>query len=358
MAKTGFFIITDISGYTEFLTKSEIDHAHDAIQALFDVQINNIKHPFVISGFRGDAIFMYLPDSNYVVPQTVLESLENLYFVFADTLRQMQFNTTCTCRACQNIKNLDLKMVVHHGEYVVQKLGDYEELMGADVIVPHRMLKNHVIEETGIPCYALFSEEAAEALNLAELAEPLVPHKETYGHIGDVNMQVFDLHKAWEREQEKKRVFISPESAFFTYEWEIPFPVPVVWEFLTVPRLALLYEPFDIFERVDSLGGRTQPGTSFHCAHGDDFSVMLKIVDWKPFDYMSFENDLGYVKFSQTRIFTPTDTGTKLLFTQTKPLEPAAEEFRSQFLAGNGEVRENFIKAITAEIAGGNITHA
>ena len=59
MANTGFFIITDISGYTEFLTKSEIDHAQDAIQSLFDVQINSIKHPFVISGFRGDAILMY-----------------------------------------------------------------------------------------------------------------------------------------------------------------------------------------------------------------------------------------------------------------------------------------------------------
>jgi len=211
MATTGFFIITDISGYTEFLTKSEIDHAQEAIQTLFDVQINNIKHPFVISGFRGDAIFMYLPDSNFATPQTVLESLENLYFVFADTLRQMQFNTTCTCRACQNMKNLDLKMVVHHGEYVVQKLGDREELMGADVIVPHRMLKNHVIEETGILCYALFSEEAAEALNLAEFAHPLVPHKENYEHIGEVNMQVYDLHKAWEREQEKKRVHLRME---------------------------------------------------------------------------------------------------------------------------------------------------
>jgi len=94
MANKGFFIITDISGYTEFLTKSEIDHAQDAIQSLFDAQINNIKHPFVISGFRGDAILLYIPDTNFETPQTVLESLENLYFIFADTLRQMQFNTT------------------------------------------------------------------------------------------------------------------------------------------------------------------------------------------------------------------------------------------------------------------------
>ena len=357
MANTGFFIITDISGYTEFLTKSEIDHAQDAIQSLFDVQINNIQHPFVISGFRGDAIFMYLPDSNYAAPQTVLESLENLYFVFADTLRQMQLNTTCTCRACKNMKKLDLKMVIHHGEYVIQKLGSHEELMGADVIVPHRMLKNHVIEETGVPCYALFSEKAADALNLAELAEPLIPHKEAYEHIGEVNMQVFDLHKAWEQEQGKKRVFISPKSAFFTIEWDVPFPAPVVWEFLSVPRLELKFEPFETIDREDTLGGRTQPGSAFHCAHGD-FKAILKVVDWKPFDYMTIEQDLGFVKFTQSRILTPTETGTKLQFTQTKPKESGAEEMRRQWLDPANSTENNFKKAIADEIASGNITLA
>jgi Protein of unknown function (DUF2652) len=357
MANTGFFIITDISGYTEFLTKSEIDHAQEAIQSLFEVQINNIKHPFVISGFRGDAIFMYLPDSNFAVPQTVLESLENLYFVFTDTLRQMQFNTTCTCRACKNMKNLDLKMVIHHGEYVIQKLADHEELMGADVIIPHRMLKNHVIEETGIPCYALFSEEAADALHLTELAGPLVSHTETYEHIGEVKMQVLDLHKIWELEQEKKRVFVSPESAWLIFEWDLPYPAPVIWEFLSVPRLELKFEPFETIDRYDSLGGRTQPGSTFHCAHGD-FKATLKIVDWKPFDYMTIEQDLGFVKFTQSRILIPTETGTKVQYTQTKPKEPGAEKMRQQWLEGAEPMEKNFKKAIADEIDNGNITLA
>jgi hypothetical protein len=38
MVNKGYFIITDISGYTDFLTKSELDHAQDALQSLFDVQ--------------------------------------------------------------------------------------------------------------------------------------------------------------------------------------------------------------------------------------------------------------------------------------------------------------------------------
>src|SRR5690349_2706735 len=115
MAKKGYFILTDISGYTEFLTESELEHAHEALQTLFDAQLANIKFPLKISGFRGDAIFIYTPEACFVNPQTFLETLENLYIVFADTLRQMQFNTTCGCRACKNIGKLDLKMCIHYG---------------------------------------------------------------------------------------------------------------------------------------------------------------------------------------------------------------------------------------------------
>src|SRR5689334_11816 len=197
MAKKGYFILTDISGYTEFLTKSELDHAQDALQNLFDVQLAHIKHPFVISGFRGDAIFMYVPETNFVQSQSLLEALENFYIVFADTLQQMQYNTTCTCRACKNMSMLDLKMCIHYGEYLIQKLGDREELLGADVIVPHRMLKNHVIERTGVKSYAVFSSTAAQKMNLPEYCEPLIAHAETYEHLGEVAMCVHNLGAVW-----------------------------------------------------------------------------------------------------------------------------------------------------------------
>jgi hypothetical protein len=53
MANKGFFIITDISGYTEYLTESELDHAHEILQSLFEAQLKHIKFPLKISGFRG-----------------------------------------------------------------------------------------------------------------------------------------------------------------------------------------------------------------------------------------------------------------------------------------------------------------
>src|SRR4030095_3918470 len=120
------------------------------------------------------------------------------YIVFAETLQQMQYNTTCTCRACKNMSMLDLKMCIHYGSYLIQKMGDREELLGADVIVPHRMLKNQVVEQTGIKSYALFSEAAVGALQLREFCGVLQPYADAYEHIGEVKMAVYDLNTAWQ----------------------------------------------------------------------------------------------------------------------------------------------------------------
>lgn len=356
MAQKGFFVLTDISGYTEFLTKSELDHAQDALQSLFDVQIAHINHPFVISGFRGDAIFMYVPETNICTPQTLLESLENLYIVFADTLRQMTYNTTCTCRACENMSKLDLKMVIHHGEYAIQKLGDREELLGPDVIVPHRMLKNNVVEATGVQCYALFSEAASEALNLSELAYPLVPYSEAYEHLGEVKMQIVDLHKVWEAEQARKSVIIAPEDAWITLEFELPYPPSIVWEYMTVHHLEQKFLEFDLVERTDSIGGRTQTETSYHCAHGETHYYNT-ILDWKPFDYYTIQQKASVgIELSQTRTFTPIENGTLLTFYISKPPEGATNEVKQALTDIIIDAGQKLLKHLEADTLEGLIT--
>ncbi len=351
MANKGYFILTDISGYTEFLTKSELDHAQDALQNLFDVQLAHIKHPFVISGFRGDAIFLYVPDTHICEPQALLESLEILYFVFADTLRQMILNTNCPCRACQNMSKLDLKMVIHYGEYVIQKLGDREELLGAEVIVPHRMLKNDVIEKTGIQSYALFSDAAAQASKLSQLAYPLVPHSEVYAHIGEVKMQVLDLRKVWEREQEKNRFVVPAEEAWLTFEWDVPADASsTIWEYLTTPRLEQQWAGYDLVERTDSLGGRLQTDATYHCAHGD-VHFFNKILDWKPFEYVSLEQKINIgIKLVQTRWIHASPDGMKLVFHIRKPEEPVSEELKNIVIGAYNQAAAGLAKMLEVEL--------
>ncbi len=357
MANKGFFIITDISGYTEYLTGSELDHANEILQSLFDAQLKAVKHPFILSGFRGDAIFMYVPETNFVQAQSMLEAIENFYIIFADVLQQMQYNTTCKCRACKNMSLLDLKLCVHYGEYLIQKLADREELLGADVIVPHRMLKNHVIEKTGIQAYALFSEIAAEKLSLTEYCESqFVRHSETYEHLGEVKMCVLDLRTALERERNKRRFFVRREDAWIQWEGDLPYPPALIWEFLTNPELEAGFLQYDNVVREDFLGGRVREDAVLHCAHGD-LHVVNKIIDWKPFEYYSMDANVNSMIFyKQTRQLIPIENGTHVQTFLGQPRDAVPDETRLYVESEIQRAWANLGPFIEKTIAEGKVT--
>src|SRR5205814_1187742 len=55
MAQQGFLLIADITGYTMFLTRSELDHAQGILDALFKSIFAEIKAPIILSNLQGDA---------------------------------------------------------------------------------------------------------------------------------------------------------------------------------------------------------------------------------------------------------------------------------------------------------------
>src|SRR6185369_16306299 len=162
MAQSGYLVISDISGYTAFLTQAELEHAHDILKNLFQNLVDHTRLPLMISKFEGDAIFSYTLEGSVLQGQTLVEMIENIYCEFSRARENMRRNTTCTCKACSLIPTLDLKFVVHHGEFIVGDMGGREEVSGPDVIAVHRLLKNTVKEETGVEAYAFFSGQSAE----------------------------------------------------------------------------------------------------------------------------------------------------------------------------------------------------
>ena len=158
---TGFLLIADITGYTMFLTRSELEHAQGILDALFKSIFAEIKAPIILSNLQGDAALTYLPDANLPQRQFPLDAIERIYCSFANTLGAMRLNTTCTCNACRNMSQLDLKFFLHHGTYATQEMAGRTELQGAEVIRLHRLMKNSVTAATGIKAYALVTEQAA-----------------------------------------------------------------------------------------------------------------------------------------------------------------------------------------------------
>jgi len=279
----GIIHIADISGYTAFLNESELEHAQGTLQSLMEVLIDKTQLPLVISRLEGDAVISYAKDGSYLQGSSVLEMVESSYIAFRRALELMVINTTCTCNACRNITNLDLKFFIHHGSYALQTLPAYTELVGADVNTTHRLTKNNVKEETGYEAYALFTRAAVEALGIQEIAEGMTPLKESYEHIGTVDIFVMDMHEVWEAGKEGSRIIVSEDEALVVLEFDFPVSVVQLWDYLLKPEMRALFTNSDKAEADNISGGRIGEGVVYYCAHGS-LIVKQTIVDWQPFE--------------------------------------------------------------------------
>jgi len=309
MASKGYFVIADITGYTAFLSQTELDHAEAILNTLFNTLLGTLQPPLIVSNFQGDAILSYAPEGSFIQSQTLIEALENTYFAFTDIRDRMQYNTTCPCKACCNIRNLDLKLFVHYGSYLLQQMGSRQELMGPDVILAHRMMKNSVKEQIGVTAYLLITEAAAAIIQLGDLQDEMKPYEMTFEHLGEVKMLVHDLRAMAERKRKEQIILIEPEQAHLVFEEDLPVTPALAWDYITKPDLKRQWVQLVSITRIDKLGGRVRQGAEFHCAHskGDIFDA---IVDWRPFDYYTTDNiGLFEEKVRMTFRLKPSETG-------------------------------------------------
>src|SRR3954451_16280126 len=186
VAEPTCFLIADISGYTGYLADVEHEHAQDILADLVGAVVSALRPNFRLAKLEGDAAFTFQAVER-VDGSMLLDTIERCYFGFRRRRRDVRQATSCDCNACVRIPDLDLKFVVHHGSVIQQLVPGRKELVGADVIVVHRLLKNDVQEQLGIDAYALISQAAIDASDIDPAALGMQPITETYERIGDVN---------------------------------------------------------------------------------------------------------------------------------------------------------------------------
>ena len=233
-AETACFAIADISGYTHFVSGVELDHAQDIIADIMDTLVRALRPPFRLAKFEGDAAFVYaLADK--VDGSLMQDSIEQAYFAFRKRLRSIKQASSCECQACGRMQSLDVKFVVHHGEFIRQKMSGREELAGRDVILVHRLLKNDVGKTFGPHAYALYSDACVRAMGIDPAAQGLLEHAEAIEHIGETKCWVTDLEAAWTREIETARSLVPRADAYMIIERDFAAPRQVVWDLVTSP---------------------------------------------------------------------------------------------------------------------------
>ncbi len=324
--QTAYFVIADISGYTRFLSRVELDHAHDIIGDLMTTLVSAMRPPLRLAKFEGDAAFLYAV-AEKIDGAVLQDAIESAYFAFRRRLRDIALATTCECEACKHMTALDVKFVCHHGVVVEHVMAGRKELAGTDVIVVHRLLKNDVSERLGRRAYALYSNACAVAMSLDYAAQGLLAHTEKVDIVGEVTCWVSDLHEAWRAETESKRTCVARDDAALLVECDLPAPRGAIWEYLTVPGLRPRFQHTDgVIEAPAS--GRRGAGTTNHCMHGKE-AVIEEVIDWRPVDYVTLTTLLpiaGAVKILMTFCLTDLPNGAthlELRVARAKPKDAA-----------------------------------
>jgi hypothetical protein len=189
----GFLVLADVSGFTAFVTTTELEHGSEIIANLLDEVIAHLSPPLEIQEIEGDAVFA-LGGESFDLPETrLLEVLEEAFHAFKARQEVMQADESCRCGACRSIWMLDLKMVVHHGPFLRHTVGGRSRVTGTAVILVHRLLKNGVARRGG---YALLTEPVVRSLGIDATLAGLPAHTERYEHLGEVRCFVRDLAPA------------------------------------------------------------------------------------------------------------------------------------------------------------------
>jgi class 3 adenylate cyclase len=202
-APTGewYLLLADISGYTGFMAGVELEHgidfsagipaAYSVLGALLDAVIGGLEPDFALVKLEGDAVFAVAPAASLDgQADRVLEKLGATYRAFIDSRTRALPANDHICTACPAVAHLDLKVVLHRGYAVRQRVGSGSDLLGPAVTVAHRLLKNTIRERIGFRPYLFLTDAAVTGLGLSGAG---LAHTEEYPDAGRIHGRIVEL---------------------------------------------------------------------------------------------------------------------------------------------------------------------
>jgi len=186
----------DISGFTEFVSSTEITHAQSIIQEVLEILVESNQINMEVGEIEGDAIFFYRlgkpPNMN-----ELLKQVQTMFTKFHQHLQRYDKQRICPCEACSSAAQLKLKIIAHFGEVAGYEVKSHRKLFGKDVIVLHRLLKNGLNKKE----YALLTDPLMNGAETStQLPEWFCPEEaKEYYDVGEVSFKVSDLTKLKEQ---------------------------------------------------------------------------------------------------------------------------------------------------------------
>jgi hypothetical protein len=187
-SERALLLIADIGGYTDYMRAHRMSLAHAEVNTarLLEAVID-AADGFDLVEIEGDAAFLSQEADGDATVRAMTDAVVAMHRAFHHERRYVATNL-CPCDGCTQADNLTLKFVAHVGEVATQTIRDRRKLVGIDVILVHRLLKNSV----PAPEYVLCSEELYRA-GAASLSDRMQEVSQDLEGIGLVRTYFADM---------------------------------------------------------------------------------------------------------------------------------------------------------------------
>jgi hypothetical protein len=148
----GLIFIPDISGFTNFVKKIDIDLGVSITRDLLTEIIDSNPLDLEISEIEGDAILFY-KIGRPIPLSKVFAAFKNIYEAFERRLNILARKYSIEAK-------LSLKFILHYGNMTIYHIKGFKKLYGQFVIESHRLLKNNSNNSD----YILITEDYIKAL--------------------------------------------------------------------------------------------------------------------------------------------------------------------------------------------------
>lgn len=192
MIEKATILIPDISGFTEFSSRTEIDHSSHIINELLWIIIDSNKTGFQVAEIEGDAVLFYKKGDFVPIDQLMMQCF-SIFSHFHTRLKVIERDRVCQCGACQSATNLTLKFVIHYGDIKEIRIAHFTKPTGLDMIIAHRLLKNDIPSKE----YILLSDQCAKVVAEGKLPLDYKWEQRTlhYSSLGDVSYHFISLEE-------------------------------------------------------------------------------------------------------------------------------------------------------------------
>lgn len=200
--------IPDITGFTRFMAENNLEFSRKIIPPLLRNLVTSNILDLKVGEVEGDAILFYrfgaLPSIKELSDQS-----RKFYVEFLNQLEALKKEFPHDFEKYISMNKLSLKIVLHAAAMTLSNIEGKIKLIGEDVVVAHKLLKNSVADAE----YILMSEKLLANYTEAEIAEALnwsalKKCHDKYEYIGDITYRYIALDpKMAEAREEEAEAF-------------------------------------------------------------------------------------------------------------------------------------------------------